>query len=208
MEQPVTNVLIVGVGGQGIILASEILCEVALRARYSVKKSEVHGMSQRGGVVTSQVRFGEKIYSPLIPEGEADIVLAFEEAEALRWAGWLGPQGTVIVNRLRLVPPGSFVTKTPYPDNVLETLQAKIPRVIGVDAVKLAQELGNPRMGNVLLLGVLSRFTPMSEDLWLQAVGQRVPKGTEQINLEAFARGRLLSEPKSAKQTRPASCSS
>lgn len=195
------NVLIVGVGGQGIILASEILCEVALQAGYSVKKSEVHGMSQRGGIVTSQVRFGEKVYSPLIPQGEADIVLAFEEAEALRWASWLRPHGTVIVNRLRLVPPGGFLTKTPYPDNVLETLQTKIPRVIEVDAVELAHQLGNPRLMNVLLLGVLSRFAPMSEDFWLHGVGSRVPRGTEEMNLEAFARGRRLLELKSAAQT-------
>lgn len=207
MEPLSMNVLIVGVGGQGIILASEILSEVALQAGYSVKKSEVHGMSQRGGVVSSFVRFGEKIFSPLIMEGEGDILLSFEEAEALRWASWLKPQGTVILNRQRLVPPGSFVTKTPYPDHILETLKARIPRVIGVDALNLAQELGNIRLVNVLLLGILSRTTPMSEELWLQVIRQRVPKGTESMNVEAFTKGRLLAESDSATQARPASCS-
>lgn len=204
MESSALNVLIVGVGGQGIILASEILCEVALRAGYSVKKSEVHGMSQRGGVVTSQVRLGKKIYSPLIPAGKADVVMAFEEAEALRWAGWLDPLGTMIVNRLRLVPPGSFVANAPYPKDILETLRARISRVIEVDAVKLAHELGNPRLVNVLLLGVLSRLTPLPEDLWLRVVEQRVPRGTESLNREAFARGRVLMESESATQSRPA----
>ena len=176
------NVLIVGVGGQGVLLASEILSSVAVEAGLDAKKSEVHGMSQRGGVVSSHVRFGEKVFSPLIKEGEADVILAFEEAEALRWLHFLDKDGDIIVNEYRLVPPIVVTKKLNYPEDPVSIIKSKVNNVKSIDAEAAAREIGNPRLVNTILLGVLSQSIDIDEKVWKD--------GTEDINLQAFVRGR------------------
>jgi len=190
MKDGTTNVLIVGVGGQGVLLASEILCEVAKVMGLDTKKSEVHGMSQRGGVVTSHVRFGKKVHSPLIEEGAADVILAFEIAEGLRWVHYLKPGGTIIVNEQRIVPPITTTGKFSYPDKVEESIKARVPRTTTIDAYEIGKKLGNPRLVNTILLGVLSNDLDLEESKWLQVIERMAPKGTEEINKKAFIEGR------------------
>ncbi|MBU0519477.1 indolepyruvate oxidoreductase subunit beta [bacterium] len=184
------NVLIVGVGGQGVLLASQILSDVALQAGNDVKKSEVHGMSQRGGVVSSHVRFGPKVYSPLIPNGQADVILAFERAEALRWAHELKPDGNMIVNDQKLIPPIASGTQYQYPDDALDQLTDKIKSLKVLNAGQISEELGNPRLANTILLGALSLTQKFEADLWRDVIKRRVPPKTIDLNLKAFDEGR------------------
>ncbi len=192
MKNGITNVLIVGVGGQGVILASEILTEVARVMGYDAKKSEVHGMSQRGGVVTSHVRFGEKVYSPLIPSGEADVILAFELAEGLRWVHHLAEGGSFIVNDHRLVPPITATGKFSYPDDVFERIKSRAPGAKLVKATDIANDLGNPRLVNTILLGVMSQSIDLDEEKWLGVIERMAPKGTGELNRKAFLAGRAV----------------
>jgi len=185
-----TNVLIVGVGGQGIILASEILSDVAVQAGMDVKKSEVHGMSQRGGVVTSHVRFGPEVFSPLITRGSADVILAYESAEGLRWCHQLRKKGTIIINTQRLIPPSALSKNNSYPMDAIDQIRALGHDTIEVDVAEICSELGNPRLGSTVLLGTLSTKLSIPESLWHQVIKQRVPPGTEEINIKAFHRGR------------------
>ena len=186
----IKNILIVGVGGQGVLLAREILSNTALEAGYDTKKSEVHGMSQRGGVVSSHVRFGEKVFSPLITQGEADIILSFESAEALRWAHFVKSDGIVIVNDYQLIPPLASLKGYEYPKNPLEKVKKRIKHLQSLDALKIANNLGNPRMVNTILLGTLSASLDIPVTVWEAVIRKRVPKGTEELNLKAFAAGR------------------
>jgi len=188
----ITNVLIVGVGGQGVLLASEVLSETAMLAGLDVKKSEVHGMSQRGGVVSSHVKFGNKVYSPIIPDGQADILISFEQAEALRAIQWLKKDGLVATSLTRLVPPIASGGKFSYPDDPVAELKKKAKRVIALDADKIALELGNPRLVNILLLGTISNELGFDKDVWDQAIKARVKAKFVDINLKAFARGQEL----------------
>jgi len=190
MKNGTTNVLIVGVGGQGVLLASEILSEVARRSGLDAKKSEVHGMSQRGGVVTSHVRFGRKVLSPLIPGGEAHVILGFELAEGLRWVHELAGGGTFIVNTQRIVPPITATGKYSYPGAVIERIRARAPEAKIVDAIGMATELGNPRLVNTILLGVLSKSLDLDEKTWTEVIEKMAPKGTAEINRRAFLEGR------------------
>ncbi len=190
MKNGITSVLIVGVGGQGVLLASEILTEVAKVMGLDAKKSEVHGMSQRGGVVTSHVRFGEKVYSPLIPSGEADLILAFELAEGLRWIHQLAEGGTFIVNDHKLVPPITSTGKFFYPEDAMGRIKARVPDAKLVKATDIAKELGNPRLVNTILLGVMSKSIDLAEDKWLEVIKRMAPKGTGELNKKAFLTGR------------------
>jgi indolepyruvate ferredoxin oxidoreductase beta subunit len=185
-----TNILIVGVGGQGVILASELLSEAAMQAGYDVKKSEVHGMSQRGGVVSSHVRFGPKVYSPLIPNGTADVVLAFEAAEGLRWAGQVAANGMLAMNTQQLVPPIAFTKEFNYPEDPVGQARKYVKRVVPVDAIAIANEVGNPKLVNTVLLGAISGELPISDEIWEAVIRKRVPKGTEEANLSAFNKGK------------------
>ncbi|HID96253.1 MAG TPA: indolepyruvate oxidoreductase subunit beta [Candidatus Latescibacteria bacterium] len=187
-----TDVLIAGVGGQGILLASEILARVCLRAGYDVKKSEVHGMAQRGGSVTSHVRFGKKIYSPLIEKGRAEILLAFEKLEALRWIYFLRSGGTVIVNDHRIDPITVSSGSATYPDDIIERLRERTADVNLVDGIGIAIRAGDLRTVNVVLLGFLSEFLPINADLWRGVIGETVPQKTVDMNLGAFEKGREL----------------
>lgn len=193
MKDGMTNVLIVGVGGQGVLLASEMLCEVAKVMGLDAKKSEVHGMSQRGGVVTSHVRFGTKVHSPLITEGEADVILAFEVAEGLRWVHYLRPGGTMIVNEQKMMPPIITTGKFSYPEGAEAAIRARVPNTKVVDAYPIALKLGNARLVNTILLGVLSNAIDLEESKWLQVVEKMSPKGTGDINKKAFLEGRGIS---------------
>ncbi|MCB2213449.1 indolepyruvate oxidoreductase subunit beta [bacterium] len=195
----VVNVLIVGVGGQGVVLASNILCEVALRAGYDVKKSEIHGMSQRGGVVTSHVRFGEKVYSPLIQHGQADVMLGFESAEALRFAHEVKEGGLMLSATQKIPPPRGPQKKKlkglQYPETPLEDAKSVCKgRVVPIEAEKIAEELGNPRLTNTILLGALSTGLDISDDIWNETIRAMVPPKTIELNLAAFARGKAVAE--------------
>ncbi len=183
--------LLVGVGGQGILTASDILAEAGLRAGYDVKKSEVHGMSQRGGAVSSHVRFGPKVYSPLIGQGQADYLLAFELLEALRWAQFLHPQGIALVNCQRIPPVAVTSGGAHYPDEeeVRQELAGRARQVVLVDGVQVAHELGSPRVANIVLLGALAAFLPFPVDLWQEIIRERIPARYVELNQQAFRFG-------------------
>jgi indolepyruvate ferredoxin oxidoreductase, beta subunit len=186
----VTNILLVGVGGQGIIVASEIMGDAFLEAGYDVKKSEVHGMAQRGGSVSTHVRFGAKVFSPLIKAGEADILLAFEELEAMRYLDYLGPQPTIILNEQRLNPPSVSLGKERYPENIAESLSRCAARFKIVAGKDLALKAGDLRTLNIVLLGTLSAFLPVAEGIWTENILRRFPPKAHKANLEAFQLGR------------------
>jgi len=186
MAGKTTNVFIAGVGGQGIILASEILSDAALAKGLDVKKSEVHGMAQRGGSVVSHVRFGEEVHSPVITAGEADLLISFEKMEALRWVQAVAPDGKIIVNTQEIVPSGQEV----YPKDIDAQMDERAPGTLRIDALKLAKEAGHIRAVNVVMLGAMSRFLDFSDEEWKAAIEARVPKKTIEINLKAFELGR------------------
>jgi len=187
------NFLLAGVGGQGTILASDVLAEVALAAGFDVKKSEVHGMAQRGGSVNTHVRWDrERVYSPLIGLGEADVLLVFEEAEALRYAEYLKPEGVAIINQDTIKPITVTSGGAHYPseDEVASTLTSMTDHVRLIPGTALAQELGNTRAANVVLLGALSTFLDVPVDTWLEVIEGRVPPKYRELNHQAFLRGR------------------
>ena len=187
----VTNVIICGTGGQGILLASEILCAAALHAGNDVKKSEVHGMSQRGGSVSSHVRFGKMINSPLVEKGCADLILAMEKMEGLRWAPYLAPHGKLVSCDLAINPMTVNTGHAVYPDVNAIIEREKLPITL-IPAVEIAEELGNLRVVNVVLIGAVSTHLPIDEAHWKKAVEERVPPKALQVNLEAFRKGREL----------------
>ncbi len=188
----VKNILIVGVGGQGTILASRVLSGVAMSQGFDVKVSEIHGMSQRGGSVVTQVRFGEKVSSPIIQPGEADIILAFELLEALRWLPYLAPGGKVIVNTQEINPMPVITGAALYPQDALDRVQATAGQTIALNAFDVAVAHGNPKGVNVVLLGVLSAMMEIHEDAWLKVLKVRVPAKFLDANLAVFAAGRAL----------------
>jgi indolepyruvate ferredoxin oxidoreductase beta subunit len=188
--ETITNILLSGVGGQGIILASDLAAEAAMAAGNDVKKSEVHGMAQRGGSVVTHLRFGPRVRSPLIPEGEADILVAFEEMEALRYLHLLKRGGTLILNRQRILPLAVLSGKAGYPDAALDSLDSLPLRLVRVDGLGLAARAGNERTVNVAVTGVLSSFLPFGPELWREALQRLVPPRFREVNLEAFRLGR------------------
>lgn len=194
MKDRVTNVWITGVGGQGTLLASELLAMAALESGLDVKKSEVHGMAQRGGSVVSQVRLGKKVYSPLIASGDADVLLAFEKAEALRYASVLQPDGVVLVNDLEIPSSTVLSGEDTYPEGAEDVLRKIAAKVLVVPGAKLAKEIGNPRVLNVVLLGVLSKLLPLAPEAWPEVIRKRVPAKFVDLNLAAFAKGRQWAE--------------
>jgi len=187
---PVVNVVMSGVGGQGILVASDVLAMAAMNAGFDVKKSEVHGMAQRGGSVISQVRYGEKIYSPLIQDGTADILLAFEKLEAVRYLDLLKPNGVVIINNQQITPLTVFFSDIPYPEDIETICQRKTDQIVMVDGIKLAEELGDTRVLNTLMLGALSNFLEFDSDIWIESLEQRVPPKTMALNRNAFKAGK------------------
>lgn len=193
MEKTI-NVVIAGVGGQGILLTSDILAQVAFEQGYDVKKSEVHGMAQRGGSVISEVRFGKKVYSPLIKKGEADFLLGMEKLEALRFLPYLKPEGILIVNNLEIPPLGVTLGKEKYPDNIFTLLKKRTSRIIKVNGLQIASEVGNLKTMNVVLLGVLSCFLSFPLSAWKKVIERRVPVKSLDDNLKAFECGKAYGE--------------
>ncbi len=187
------NIIICGVGGQGIILTSEILAIAGMESGFDVKKSEVHGMSQRGGSVVSHIRIGEKIYSPLIEKGKCDFLLSFEKAETLRWVHYLKKdEPVIIVNDLEIVPPLVSLGLDQYPERIEENLKNITKNLYIIPALKIAEELGEPRSANILLLGFLSKFLPFEEKIWEEAIKKNIPQNLIYVNLEAFKKGKNL----------------
>ena len=184
------NLMIVGVGGQGSLLASKLLGRLLCDAGYDVKVSEVHGMSQRGGSVVTYVRFGEKVYSPLVEEGEADFIVSFEKLEGARYAPYLSKDGVMIVNTQQIDPMPVIIGKASYPSEVLEELAAKGARVDAVDALSLAKEAGSAKAVNIVLMGRLSRYFDIPEEKWLDAIASTVAERFVEMNLAAFRLGR------------------
>ena len=191
-NQKITNILMVGVGGQGTLLASEVLSEVLLGAGHDVKKAEVHGMAQRGGSVVSHVRFGPKVVSATIPEGEADILFGFELLETYRYLSLLHPQGTVVVNNLRIAPPSVALGQDNYPQDIPAKIRQHVENLVVVDGLQLAEEAGNPRTVNIVLLGALSNVLDSDDNLWLDAIKKMVPSRFLEANLNAFKLGRQV----------------
>ena len=183
------DIMLVGVGGQGTLLAGRVLGSVALRMGYDVKVSEVHGMSQRGGSVVTYVKMGEKIYSPLIEKGEADVILAFEKLEALRWMEYLKEGGRMIVNEQKIDPMPVIIGKTKYPENIIEKLKDKLGNVSSINALKIARESGNIKAVNTVLLGLMAASTEIAGDIWLDAMKEVIPQKLMEVNLKAFEAG-------------------
>ena len=183
------NILIVGVGGQGTLLASKVMGKVFLDSGYDVKVSEVHGMSQRGGSVVTYVRYGDEVYSTLIDKGEADILLSFEALEAARWLPYLKKDGVVITNTQRLNPMSVVMGKATYPDDILEKIKAAGVNPVEVDALALAEEAGSAKSVNVVLLGISAKHIGLDKQLWLDAVKSTVPPKTVDMNVAAFEKG-------------------
>ncbi len=188
----VTNVLVVGTGGQGVVTASEILSEVAMLSGFDAKKSEIHGMSQRGGIVSSHVRFGEKVSSPLIIEGDADIILSFELSEAVRWLSFISKEGKLITSLQKIVPPIVSTGIASYPKNAEDILKGKTAHPILADALPIAEKLGNPRLVNTILLGIASNLLELSVETWKDVIAKRVPPKYKDLNMKAFDKGREL----------------
>jgi len=193
MENKITSIYMVGVGGQGIILASDILCEVGMRSGFDIKKSEVHGMAQRGGSVTSHVRYGEKVYSPLSAKGDVDILVAFERMEVLRYLDYIRPSGRIIVSDQELYPPIVNLGEAAYPENVTDTARRWTPHVQEVNAVEIATSVGNIRTANMVVLGALSVWLDFEEKIWDEVFREALPARVLEANLKAFSAGRKMS---------------
>ena len=183
-----TNIMIVGVGGQGTLLASRILGNAVIGMGYDVKVSEVHGMSQRGGSVVTYVKYGDKVHSPIIDNGEADIVLAFELLEAYRALPALKPSGRLIVNNQKINPMPVITGAASYPESIVEKLQAKVNTTV-VDALTLAKEAGSIKAVNVVLIGVMAKSTNIPYEVWIETIRTTVPPKFLEINLKAFELG-------------------
>lgn len=186
------NILLVGVGGQGTILASKILAEVALKSGLDVKMSEIHGMAQRGGSVVTHVKMSDKVYSPLVEKGAADVILAFEQLEALRWLEYLKPEGEVIVSLQVMEPVPVILGKAEYPQDIVGRLYSKVAKVTAVDALSIASECGNAKASNVVMMGVLAQKLGFPQESWLDSLKEIVPEKLLAVNLQAFEKGYVL----------------
>lgn len=184
-----TSIMIVGVGGQGTLLTSRILGDVALSSGLDVKVSEVHGMSQRGGSVVTYVKMGEKIYSPVIEKNEADILLCFEQLEALRWIDYAKKDASIIINTQRIDPMPVIIGKATYPKEIVEKIKADYPNVIAVPALEMAKTCGNIKAVNVVMIGVMARRTNIAKEIWIKAIEKTVKPQFVEMNVKAFMAG-------------------
>ena len=191
-QSNVKNIMIVGVGGQGTLLASKLMGKAFVEKGFDVKVSEVHGMSQRGGSVVTYVRYGEKVYSPIVSEGTADVILAFEQLEALRWVSFLSPEGTLIYNTQQINPMPVITGAAQYPEEIDAKLREVSPKILSVDAAKLALEAGNIKSVNVVLIGVLAATLTIPKEDWVEALKKTVPPKFLELNLKAFELGYSL----------------
>lgn len=189
MDTTTGNILFCGVGGQGILLASEITAYTLLSANLDVKKSEVHGMAQRGGSVVAHLRYGKKVFSPLIEPGTADFVVAFETMEAARYLPYMHENTKIIVNNTKIPPPSVATGKTDYPDNILDELAGKGLKISIIEGDILSRQAGEPRSANVVLVGALSTFLPFDEEIFIEVIRTGVKRKVEE-NITAFRLGR------------------
>jgi indolepyruvate ferredoxin oxidoreductase beta subunit len=191
MKDDVKSILLAGVGGQGILRASDILCLAFMASGLDVKKSEVHGMAQRGGCVTSHVRYGRKVYSPIAKKGDVDILVSFEKLEALRYLDYLKPQATIIINEEEIYPPSVNLGDAQYPENIYDRVSRHFKTVKMINALDLARKAGNIRAVNTVLLGVLSNFLDLKSDLWEKVLQEAFPSKSLTANLNAFNLGKI-----------------
>jgi indolepyruvate ferredoxin oxidoreductase beta subunit len=191
MNDDVKSILLAGVGGQGILRASDILCLAFMASGLDVKKSEVHGMAQRGGCVTSHVRYGQKVYSPIAKKGDVDILVSFEKLEALRYLDYLKPQATIIINEEEIYPPSVNLGEAKYPENIYERISRHFKTVKMINGLDLARKAGNIRAVNTVLLGVLSTFLDLKSDLWEKVLQEAFPSKSLKANLKAFNLGKI-----------------
>jgi len=191
MKDDVKSILLAGVGGQGILRASDILCLAFMASGLDVKKSEVHGMAQRGGCVTSHVRYGRKVYSPIAKKGDVDILVSFEKLEALRYLDYLKPQATIIINEEEIYPPSVNFGDAKYPENIYDRVSLHFKTVKMINALDLARKAGNIRAVNTVLLGVLSTFLDLKSDLWEEVLQKAFPSKSLEANLKAFNLGKM-----------------
>lgn len=182
-------IILVGVGGQGTITTSTILSKGLIEAGFDVKMSEIHGMSQRGGTVVTQIKYGEKVYSPIIGDGEADIIVSFEKLEALRALPFLKEGGTIVTDVREINPMPVLTGEAEYPHEAIEQLKAVVPNVIVVEAAKVAEELGNVKAQNIVLLGALVKQLALDNVDWRDLIAKNVPAKTVDLNLAAFDKG-------------------
>ncbi len=194
-EARVWNLVFVGVGGQGVLLASDLVALAAAHAGLEVKTTEVHGLAQRGGSVESHVRFGGQVWAPMVTPGEADVLVALEKLEALRFAHYFHPaRGHLLANDTEVIPATLMEDPHAYPHDAFDTLRARGPRLTVVPASQIARDLGEARAANVVMLGALSRLLPLAEEAWLAALETRLPERLRARNLQAFHAGRLAME--------------
>lgn len=183
------NIMIVGVGGQGTLLASRILGDVAINTGNDVKVSEVHGMSQRGGNVVTYVKMGQTVYSPIIEKNEADVVLCFEQLEALRWIDYAKKDATIIINTQKIDPMPVVMAKAEYPGDIIEKIKANYTNVIDVPALDLAQKCGSEKAVNVVMIGVMAKNTDIDKEIWIDAIKKTVKPQFVEMNINAFESG-------------------
>ena len=189
VNNEVKSRLFAGVGGQGILRASDIICEVIMEACLDVKKSEVHGMAQRGGCVTSHVRYGRKVYSPLAEPGSIEMLISFEKMEALRYLRFLKKDAAIIVNTEEIYPPAVNMGEAPYPEDVVSFLKKHYGKVISFNAAELAQKAGNIKTANVVLLGAVSNLINIDQSIWQSVIKKSFPEKLIKMNLAAFQMG-------------------
>ena len=185
-----TNIMIVGVGGQGTLLASKLLGRLLLTKGYDVKVSEVHGMSQRGGSVVTYVRYGEKVYSPVVDKGEADVIISFEMLEAARWVEYLKKGGTIVTNTQQINPMPVIIGAAEYPQNLAEKIAEKGINIEAFDALSLAEEAGTSKAVNLVLLGRISKYFDFTDEEWMDAIEKSVPAKFLELNKKAFELGK------------------
>ena len=188
------NIIIVGVGGQGSLLASKILGHLLLNQGYDVKVSEVHGMSQRGGSVITYVRFGEKVYSPVVDKGQADFIVSFEILETARWLEWLKNDGQIVTNTQQIDPMPVIIGAATYPENLVEKMRAKGIKVDAMDCLSLAKQAGSQKAVNIVLLGRLSHYFDIPESAWQESLKANVPPKFLELNQKAFELGKYFAE--------------
>jgi indolepyruvate ferredoxin oxidoreductase beta subunit len=189
MSNNVTSIMIVGVGGQGTLLASRILGNLLIKEGYDVKMSEVHGMAQRGGSVVTYVKYGKKVFSPISDQGTADTILAFEQLEALRWISYLKKDGKLIVNTQQIDPMPVIIGNAKYPENIIDKLKDNVSNVIDIDALSLAVKAGNVKAVNVVLIGILAKNSHIAKEKWIDSIKDTVPERFLEVNLKAFELG-------------------
>jgi indolepyruvate ferredoxin oxidoreductase beta subunit len=192
-DNKTVNILLAGVGGQGVLLVSTVIARAALYAGFDVKTNEVHGMAQRGGTVLAQVRFGKEVFSPLIWEGTADLLISLERIEALRFAQFLAPGGLAVCSQQAIVPVTVSSGRATYPENAEEDLHRIFPRLTFIDAQKIAHDLGNIKAANMVILGAAAADLRLPEESWQHAIRESVAEKHFDLNVKAFEAGRKLS---------------